>query len=414
MITSTQALAALAVVEEQIAEAVAQAKCGQCGCLQATVDALAATEAGKGALAVVLADARSKFNPRRYDCLGCAVCHPAVAANAFGDAYPGEADGLSACPTEEPDVREGWPPLPGDFRVLRYVAPVAVCVLNSEALVGTLAAAAPEGLALVGTMHTENLGIERIVKNVLANPEIRFLILCGEDTRQAIGHLPGQSLASLFANGVDERGRIVGAKGKRPVLKNLSADEVRAFLSQVELLSMIGETDVRRIAAEVQACAERSPGPVEMPFRGFGVPRIRAGTPAKLVLDPAGYFVVYPEASAHVLVLEHYTNAGVLDCVLEGDTVAALCSEIVRRGLISRLDHAAYLGRELTRAEASLASATRFIQDAAPDGPAEAQDGASHSGPECGCMPVIGITRARAEGCAPAASDRPRSRLPGS
>jgi tetrahydromethanopterin S-methyltransferase subunit A len=55
-------------------------------------------------------------------------------------------------------------------------------------------------------MHTENLGIERVIRNVLANRSIRFLVLCGEDTQQAIGHLPGQSLASLFRGGLDERG----------------------------------------------------------------------------------------------------------------------------------------------------------------------------------------------------------------
>jgi len=40
-------------------------------------------------------------------------------------------------------------------------------------------------------MHTENLGIERLITNILANPEIRFLILCGEDTQKAVGHLLG-------------------------------------------------------------------------------------------------------------------------------------------------------------------------------------------------------------------------------
>ena len=52
-------------------------------------------------------------------------------------------------------------------------------------------------VAIVGTLHTENLGIERLVSNVLANPHIRFVIVCGPDSRQAIGHLPGQSLVAL-------------------------------------------------------------------------------------------------------------------------------------------------------------------------------------------------------------------------
>ena len=121
---------------------------------------------------------------------------------------------------------------------------MAVRTLNSNDLAGRLAGARqPSGLGIVGTLHTENLGIERIIRNVLANPNIRFLVVCGEDTRQAMGHLPGQSLASLFANGPDERGRIHGAPGKRPTLQNVTADQVGAFRRQVQLVPLIGEQD---------------------------------------------------------------------------------------------------------------------------------------------------------------------------
>jgi tetrahydromethanopterin S-methyltransferase subunit A len=34
-------------------------------------------------------------------------------------------------------------------------------------------------VALVGTLQTENLGIERVIGNVLANPHIRLLLVCG-------------------------------------------------------------------------------------------------------------------------------------------------------------------------------------------------------------------------------------------
>ena len=149
----------LTVVEEQIAQAIAHPKCHKCGCLQTTVEALAATEVGRGPLARVLAQARSRFAPKRYDCLGCAVCFPALAANAFVEAYPAEGAALDLCPTDEPDAREGWPPLPGDYEVVRYGAPVAVCALNSEDLAKALVRRRPEGLSIVGTLHTENLGI---------------------------------------------------------------------------------------------------------------------------------------------------------------------------------------------------------------------------------------------------------------
>lgn len=61
---------------------------------------------------------------------------------------------------------------------------VAVCTLNSDALAVAVHEAAPVGLGVVGTLRTENIGIERIVKNTLSNPNIRRLVLCRDDTRR--------------------------------------------------------------------------------------------------------------------------------------------------------------------------------------------------------------------------------------
>ena len=357
---------ALRVVREQLAEAVAAKKCHPCGCLHQTVEALTGTAAGQGALARALAQARAVFTPKRYDCLGCAVCYPAIAANAFAEAFPGEGEALDLCPTDAPTARAGWPPLPGDYRVLRYGAPVAVCTLNSDQLAKEVAELGPEGLAIVGTLQTENLGIERIIRNVLANPHIRRLVLCGDDTRQAIGHLPGQSLESLCAHGTDEGGRIEGAKGKRPVLKNVTRDQVEAFRRQVELVSLAGESDRDRIADEVRRAAARAPGAFEGAPADAGVTSVEAGEPSRLIPDPAGYCVVYPDRARYRLQLEHYTNAGVLDCVIEGATPAAVYTALMDRGLVTRLDHAAYLGRELTRADRALLTGEPYVQDRAP------------------------------------------------
>jgi tetrahydromethanopterin S-methyltransferase subunit A len=389
----------LRVITEQLQEAINAPKCHKCGCLQQTVEAFAETEAGKRRLAPILTKARTVFLPKKYDCLGCAVCYPAIAANAFVEAYPEAGAGLDLCPTEEPEERKGWPPLPGDYSVIRYSAPVAVCTLNSELLLKSLADSKPEGLAIVGAMRTENLGIERVIKNTLANPHIRFLLLCGEDTHQAVGHLPGQSFESLFRNGLDERGRIIGAKGKRPVLKNVSGEEVQAFVQQVELTPMIGEENLGAVAREIRACAERNPGAYPHPFRDTPIERIQAPEPKRLTLDKAGYFVVYPDARSKRLVVEHYSNQGVLNCVLEGAATGALYSEAIERQLLTRLDHAAYLGRELARAEASLLDGTPFVQDAAPGELAtSAQKAGLSKGNSCGCSPAAQAAP-EAKGC---------------
>lgn len=372
---------ALRVIQEQLAEAAAATKCHGCGCFHGTVATLEKTPLGTSELAEALANARQTFVPKKYDCIGCAVCFPAIAANRFTEAFPELASGVDVCPTEAPEERSGWPPLPGEFRVLRYRAPVAICTLNDADLVERLVRHAPEGLAIVGTLHTENLGIERIIRNVLANPFLRFLIVCGEDTRQAIGHLPGQSLVSLFAEGLDERGRIRGARGKRPILKNVTREQVDTFVRQVKLVPLIGEKNDAVILDAINACAARNEIPFEgAPLDASVVPVVRAEAPRRLVPDPAGFFVVYPDGARRVLMLEHYTNAGVLDCVFEGETAGAVVAGAIERQLVSRLDHAAYLGRELARAEHCLETGERYVQDRAPGDVLPAQPSS-----DCGC-----------------------------
>ena len=371
----------LRIIQEQLREAIRAPKCHRCGCLHKTVEALANTGAGRGELAPALKETKSVFVPKEYDCLGCPVCFPAIAANAFAEMHPDPAAGLDLCPTEQPEEQVGWPPLAGDYHVLRYQAPVAVCTLNSSELAAEIRGLSPAALSIVGTMHTENLGIERLVRNTVANPNIRFLILCGEDAQQRIGHLPGQSLASLFANGMDERSRIIGARGKRPELKNITPEEVAAFRQNVELTDLTGEEDTTRIADHIARCAERNPGAAPGMTTKHVVEPVLVGEPEPLVLDPAGYFVVYPEPRRDMLALEHYTNKGVLDAVLEGRTAGALYQAAISGGLVSRLDHAAYLGRELARAERDLNEGTPYVQDRAP----EPEPTMAPTVPSCGC-----------------------------
>ncbi len=373
--------AALDVVADQLREGIAAKKCHSCGCFQSAVAAFEKTEAGRSELAEVLERARAVLVDKTYDCLGCQVCFPAIAENAFADAFPGEAV-EPLCPTDVPSERRGWPPLPGDYRVLRFGAPVATCTLNSADLSEKLALAAPPGLALTGTLHTENLGIERIIRNVLANPNLRFLVVCGEDTRQAIGHLPGQSLAALCTNGVDETGRIRGAPGKRPVLKNVTSEQVDAFRRQTELVALIGELDLGRVIASVNSCAERNPGPFEGAPINEEIPVVSAREPSRLVLDPSGFLVIYPD-KMRGLVLEHYRKEGVLDCVIAGTTPSSVGAAAIERGLVSRLDHAVYLGRELARAEESLRTGNPYVQDRAPGSTSAATE--PENGEGCGC-----------------------------
>jgi tetrahydromethanopterin S-methyltransferase subunit A len=311
-----------------------------------------------------MASATDRLLPKKYECLGCDVCYPAVALNALGAAGGYAVD---VCPTEAVEARAGWPPLPGSYRVLRYHAPVAVCTLNTEELVDPLAAAVPDAVAIAGTLQTENLGIERLVTNVLADPSIRFVIVCGEDSRKAIGHLPGQSLVALARDGVNDDHRIINAKGKRPVLRNLEIAAVDHFRKTVEVIDLIGKADIQQLSAIVRECADRNPGAAE-PFAPITtIAPVIGRLPEKMVPDPAGYFVIFIDRVRCLLSLEHYKNSGFLTTLIEGRSAAELYMTAIEHALISRLDHAAYLGRELARAEHSLSSGEPYVQDAAPE-----------------------------------------------
>jgi tetrahydromethanopterin S-methyltransferase subunit A len=381
----------LAQIETELQAAMAAKKCWRCGCFQNAIRTLQDSDALHDGLATLLGEAQHLFEAQRYDCLGCEVCWPAVAQNLATELDPALAAG-SQCATTTPETRAGWPPLPGDYQVLRFQAPVAVCTLNSDHLIKPLSATQAAALSIVGGLHTENLGIEHLIRNVLSNPHIRYLLVCGEDTRKAIGHLPGQSLLALAQHGTNDKMRIIEAKGKRPILKNLALAQVEAFRRQVQVIDQIGNSDIDSLLAMIKDSAKNDPGPfADAPSEGNPIAVEVAREPERLVLDPAGYFVVYPDRGKQRLVLEHYTNEGILDRIVTASSATALYASVIEAQLISRLDHAAYLGRELARAEHALQSGEDYVQDRAPGLPAPAAGNKQlQADNTCGCQSTGG------------------------
>ena len=129
-----------------------------------------------------------------------------------------------------------WPPVRGEYLLGDPGARVAVVTLASTFH--------PRGAAISGPCRTENLGLEKIVANVISNSNIRVLIICGAESK---GHLPGNTLIALHKNGIDERGRIIGSKGAIPFIQNLPAQAIERFARQVELVERIGLEDREEI-----------------------------------------------------------------------------------------------------------------------------------------------------------------------
>jgi tetrahydromethanopterin S-methyltransferase subunit A len=368
----------------QLQSATDAKKCWPCGCFHNTLAAISQNvPVSKQPIEFqnLLSIANQKLKTITYDCLGCQVCYPALAINVLNQGDTNLGVELEACPTEAVTEREGWPMLPGSYITMRYQAPVAICTLTNEQLTAELTQANREEIAIVGTLQTENLGIERLILNILDNPNIRFLIICGEDSRQAVGHLPGQSLIALSQSGVDNAMRIIEAKGKRPILRNLTPDMIKHFRQSVEVINLIGTTQIDQILQVSRDCAVRNLG-ASTPFNHQRiVPRVVGYLPKRMTSDPAGYVVIYVDRTKKQLLLEHYNNDGVLNLIVEGNNAAEIYIPAVEKGLISRLDHAAYLGRELACAEQALKTNTPYVQDGAP----ERSNVLSTMNNSCGC-----------------------------
>lgn len=308
-----------------------------------------------------------------HGCLGCDPCLPAPISNELADMGGGYIS-CSCGPgpqliflPELPRVSKeeaAWPIEEGEYLIGNKKSPVAITTLGSDDLPEKIAQElGSQGYAIIGKTHTENIGIEKVIKNTITNSQIRFLILCGKETQ---GHMAGQSLLALVRNGVAQDRRIQGAHGRRPILKNLDFSSIGHFRSQIEIVDLIGLEDVGEIKTRVNACKGKNPGRFEKEMAIKKAPQVNAHGPERLALDPSGFFIIYPKKEEHRIYLEHYKEDGTLNEIIYGETPALIASTVIERGLVSRLDHAAYLGRELERAYLAMIYGFSYIQDSAP------------------------------------------------
>ncbi len=260
-----------------------------------------------------------------------------------------------------------WPYIAGRYFVHDRSAPVAVTTLGSVDLAGEVSDARPDRLCIVGRTQTENIGVEKVVKNIIANPAIRFLLMVG---REPAKHCTGATFKALFENGLDDSGHIPGSPGMRPLLPNTTPEEVARLRDQVELVNMIDCLDTKAIGKAISELAARSPGVYSprtaLPDTGETiVPLIEAThhDPAQIRLDGTGYFVILPEED--VLLVEHYDYQNCLLRQIRGDSPRDLYLTIVDNGWVGSLDHACYLGKELARADLARRQGIEFVQDGA-------------------------------------------------
>lgn len=164
-----------------------------------------------------------------------------------------------------------YPPEEGRYLRGNDASPVAVAVvLTTDGdkippdLERLVRAGLESGAALSGTVQTENVGFEKIICNIVANPNIRYLVLGGPESE---GHLTGQAMKALIHDGVDDRKRIIETDAPHPFLFNLPTDLIKRFRDQITLIDLQFEGDPEAIRSAVWSCYQEEP----VEFRGYSL-----------------------------------------------------------------------------------------------------------------------------------------------
>jgi tetrahydromethanopterin S-methyltransferase subunit A len=195
-------------------------------------------------------------------CFGCRACEVRC---------PERAIEIAGFEIQKVDPPPEYPPEEGRFLRGNDYSPVAVVAILDTydfkippELVRLVQVAVENGAALAGTLQTENIGVEKIVANVVANPNIRYLVLCW---RESQGHLPANALINLVKNGVaeDKRRTIIGVEAPTPYLSNISVEAIERFRKQVNIVNLISEDnpkmamDPENVKKAVWSCIQEKP-----------------------------------------------------------------------------------------------------------------------------------------------------------
>lgn len=366
-------------INSEMNEGINLLKCQQCGCMKETLETL------KSDFPSEVDRWEKKMIPIKYSCLGCAHCYPAVAINLFNEAFPENTNSQLECAFEVKEDK--WPYVAGEYYAFcgGDYCPVAVSTLGDTELADRLSQNHPKELCIVGKTETENIGVDKVIKNTITNPTIKYLLLVGQEPK---GHKSGETFVALSKNGVDEKMRVIGSTGKKPILRNVSVEEIDSFRKQVEVVDLIGCSDDNLIINKIKELAVLVPLEKEKSFPQKSdcgcsncnddesvelsdetaikkVELINAKEPSNIIMDKAGYFVILPIPGKNIINVEHYSYDNTLLRVIEGKDARSIYWTIIENKWVTFLSHAAYLGKELEKAELSLKLGFKYVQDGA-------------------------------------------------
>ncbi len=97
---------------------------------------------------------------------------------------------------------------------------------------------------LLGQLYSKK-GINYIIRNILAKPFIRHLVLCGSDLSGS-----GQALINFFHKGLDDDNKIIGVSDAY-IEKEIDREALETFRKNVEIIDLREEQDPKKVEAVI-------------------------------------------------------------------------------------------------------------------------------------------------------------------
>ena len=97
-----------------------------------------------------------------------------------------------------------------------------------------------------------------------------------------------------------------------------------------------------------------------------GIPEFRREEPLKFIRDKAGSFKInvdYRTTVADSRITATHFKKNKADLVIIGHSAKEIYEEIIKKELVTRMEHAAYLGSELQKAEIAMITGKEYVQD---------------------------------------------------
>jgi len=165
-----------------------------------------------------------------------------------------------------------WPIERGRYLSGNPFSPVAVAVILvtphdkiPEEIEELVRAGVEKGAAISGTLQTANIGIEKLIVNLISNPNIRYLILIGRES----GHFTADAVKALFRNGIDEKGYIIGTRAPTAILKNIPKEVVERLRKQIQLIDLSEISGIDILEKAVWSCYQEKETPFEIEGRKY-------------------------------------------------------------------------------------------------------------------------------------------------